>query len=748
MINIIGNIILSSTLAVVNLIAGIVTSGLKMWLPFEKSEILGEDLTEGYDFTTSGWSDVDITEKTANTFKSNPDGGVYKTLVEVGKAYKLTIAGTTDASSGIRVGNANDNVEYYSTSSSGAFSDTVIFVPTQTNVYIKNKSAGDATITTLKIQEVTQIAPDKSGNSNNATLYTGKCLDFNGSTDYVNLGLQSNPATNMTFACWLNPVVSASTSYQTIIDYGRFNAWLNDNDTLVIYTNASGAAVNYTISDLNNKWSRLVVSVSGTTTSVYIDGTLIAAQTTTALSDSASQSDIGRDGTSRHYEGKLSDLQIYDVAWTQADVTFDYNNPQHLVTDNSASSIALSNLKGYWHLSEGNGNVAFNSGVPLGSELIPDGDFPLGTTEWSSSTGAGTFGDGYFQFINSRDAGVLLTSSNTGSVPAPTSIILFTYTIYDVAVGDTVVMRIKEPAGSVAISRPPQSGIRVESNGTYTFIYTGGGASNRPAFEVFDNSDDFKMTNVSAKVISVGKIVGASWETAERTIPQLGMMDWNKLSNLNYFLASPLTQNANIDVTLISNPNDPSKDITGNLVRLREHSLNLDGSGYAEVPDDASINPTSAITIQCWIKSNTENNKGLVAKYNTDSGKKDYALIKRSSHFRFYIGDTNLDSGTIATSGWVNLAATYDGSVIKTYINGDFSTSTSFSGAIPNNTNVLEIGRWSSRADLSYSEIISDVLLYDTALDADEIENNYNAGLSAHTPSSSFSDDFSSDYGF
>jgi hypothetical protein len=41
MINIIGNIILSSTLAVVNLIAGIVTSGLKMWLPFEKSERLG-----------------------------------------------------------------------------------------------------------------------------------------------------------------------------------------------------------------------------------------------------------------------------------------------------------------------------------------------------------------------------------------------------------------------------------------------------------------------------------------------------------------------------------------------------------------------------------------------------------------------------------------------------------------------------------------------------------------------------------
>ena len=56
MINIIGNIILSSTLAVVNLIAGIVTSGLKMWLPFEKSEILGGDVIVNGDFATGTYA--------------------------------------------------------------------------------------------------------------------------------------------------------------------------------------------------------------------------------------------------------------------------------------------------------------------------------------------------------------------------------------------------------------------------------------------------------------------------------------------------------------------------------------------------------------------------------------------------------------------------------------------------------------------------------------------------------------------
>ena len=634
MINIIGNIILSSTLAVVNLIAGIVTSGLKMWLPFEKSEILGG----------------------------------------------------------------------------------------------------------------TQISPDKSGNSNNATLYTGKCLEFNGTTDYVDLGVESNPATNMTFACWLNPIVSASSSNQSIIDYGKFNVWLNDNDTLVVYTNTGGAGVNYAISDLNNKWSRLVVSVSGTTTSIYIDGTFIESKATTALSGTANTSVIGREGTTKYYKGKLSDLQIWDIAWAQSDVTFDYNNPQHLVTDNSASSIALSNLKGYWHLSEGNGNVAFNSGVPLGSELIPDGDFPLGTTEWASSTGAGTFGDGYFQFTNTGRGGTNLTSNSTDPVPDPTSIILFTYTIYDVATGDAISVRVKEPIGSVAISKPPPSGIRTDANGTYTFIYTGGGASNRPTFEVLAASDDFKLTNVSAKVISVGEILGGSWETAESTIPQLGMMDWNKLSNLNYYLLSPLTQNNNIDVTLISNPNDPSKDITGNLVRLREHSLNLDGSGYAEVANATSINPTDAITVECWVYwTNTSSNKGIVAKWENFQG---YMLHQATTtEFDLYIGSQNKRCTTALSNGWNHIVGTYDKTNMKVYLNGDLDATLPHTSAITNTTKPLEIGRYGDDSAFSYSERIDDARLYEIALSAEEVEQNYNAGLPAHTPLSSFSDDFSSDYG-
>jgi len=592
---------LTNTLnSIVRRVLGVIKDGLKMWLPFENSEILGEDLNEGYDFT-SGWTEIDITEKTANTFKSDPDGGLYKTLVEVGKSYKLTIAGTTDASSGIRVGNANDSVEYYSTSSSGVFSDTITFTSTQTNIYVKNKSAGEATITTFKIQEVTQIAPDKSGNSNGATLYTGKALSFDGVNDYVDLGVQSNPATNMTFACWLNPVVSASTSYQTIIDYGKFNVWLEDNDTLVVYTNTSGAGVNYTISDLNNKWYRIVVSVSGTTTSVYIDGTLIAAKTTTALSDSASQSDIGRDGTTRFFEGKLSDVQVYDVAWTQSDVTFDYDNPQHLVTDRAASTIALSNLKGYWHLSEGAGAINYDSS-----------------------------GEG-----------------------------------------------------------------------------------------------------------NNGAISGATWSPRQATIPQLGLMDWSKPT-----IGSDV-------VTLISDPNDQSKDILGNLVRLREHSLNLDGSGYAKVDSDSSLDITN-YSIDGWIynTNNTVNWETILVKHTQDN----FQILVKDSNLTYYSQVSSGGSGTktlasVSLNAWTYFCITESSGTLKCYINDD-STPKFDESVNPRFATSGHIYIGSKELGDYSNALIDDIRVYNGVLSADEVLQNHKAGLNQHKTGSSFSDDFSSDYGF
>ena len=212
-----------------------------------------------------------------------------------------------------------------------------------------------------------------------------------------------------------------------------------------------------------------------------------------------------------------------------------------------------------------------------------------------------------------------------------------------------------------------------------------------------------------------GTINGADYEPAQSSILQLGMINWSNGSG----------------VFLPPSPTNSAQDILGNAVRDRLNSLNLTGTGYGEVADSASINPTSAITIQCWIKSNTENDKGLVAKWK--SGATDYMLYKTSTSFRFYIGTDFLTSGIISNTVWLNIAGTYDGSSIKTFINGVQSSTSSLTGSIPNGVGPLEIGRYNQQSNKTYSERIDDVKIYDRALTADEILQNYKAGESAHT---------------
>jgi len=460
-----------------------------------------------------------------------------------------------------------------------------------------------------------QITPDKSGNNNVGELFTGKALDFDGSNDYVSANSFAGTLSTgdaFTFAIWFNSDKTPTDFFRNIlISSGGpqqftniFKIGVNPQASATgsanvggIYFDDSSAAYNNVVplsggvNYNDGQWHRLVVSrIAGSgnqNLSFYVDGSLIGSAPSNPLWDNVNLFDFGQEwdgmGTSDHFQGKMSDIQVYDYAWTTDDIAYDYANPQNLVTDRSGTSIALSNLKGYWALSEGAGSLVYDSS-----------------------------GEG--------------------------------------------------------------------NNGT---------------------------------------INGATYEPAQPRIPQLGMMNWSKPT-----IGSDV-------VTLIPNPNNTSQDILGNAIRDRLNSLNLDGSGYAEVANDASINPTTEITVQCWIQFNSENDKGLVGKWKNPQY--DYMLYKRTDTFSFFIGTTSGTSGRISSSGWVNLAATYDGSNIKTYINGDLSTTTSHSKAIPNNTNVLEIGRFSENPSKSYSERISDVLLYDTALDADEIENNYNAGLSAHT---------------
>lgn len=106
------------------------------------------DVNAGYDFNT--WTAVSATIDTPTSFTTAANGGVFKSLLVVGKRYRLVIAGTTSAAS-FNLFNSNSAANAILTSFS-----TVDFTAVNASLYFRNTGAGTTNITTFSIKEITQ----------------------------------------------------------------------------------------------------------------------------------------------------------------------------------------------------------------------------------------------------------------------------------------------------------------------------------------------------------------------------------------------------------------------------------------------------------------------------------------------------------------------------------------------------------------------------------------------------------------
>tara|TARA_B100001063_G_C16773714_1_gene563469 strand:- start:3014 stop:4891 length:1878 start_codon:yes stop_codon:yes gene_type:complete len=594
----------------------------------------------------------------------------------------------------------------------------------------------------IEIVSSVQVAPDTSGNSNNATLYTGKALSFDGNNDYVTAddfaGTLSNN-TAFTIVMWFKSnQVSQSQPYQNIQMSGlesdgatnvfKFGASANSTVKGIHYQDTPLAPNNYKINNTvnynDNVWHRLVISrPSGTnpqTANFYVDGVNIGNCPSQIEWDQLSKFSIGQEydagnTPSDFFKGEMSDVQIYNAEWTQADVTYDYNNPNHLVTDNPSTSISLSNLKGYWHLSEGTGSSAYNSAVALGSELVDKGDFD-GITQAENTTGSDwtteagwTISGGTANCNNtSGSTQELKTTNRLVNLGGKNVKITFTVSGYSGSASMSVTL---EGTGGTDFTG-------INANRTYSKVVSLG--SNENSVDLFFKASNGwvgSVGNVSIKEVRVGTIKGASWSPRQATIPQLGFMDWSKPT-----IGSDV-------VTLIANPNDPSKDILGNSVRLREHSFNLDGSGYAKADSDSSLDITN-YSIDGWVY-NTNNSstwEAILTKLNKDN----FEIYIRNSQIRYYNStDSEKVLANITLNAWTYFCITESSGTLKCYINDD-STPKSTHTITPrfSNSGPMYIG---SNQSGDYSNaLIDDIRVYNGVLSSDEVTQNYNAGLSKH----------------
>jgi hypothetical protein len=148
---------------------------------------------------------------------------------------------------------------------------------------------------------------------------------------------------------------------------------------------------------------------------------------------------------------------------------------------------------------------------------------------------------------------------------------------------------------------------------------------------------------------------------------------------------------------------------------------------------------SSARTVSAWFNSFNLSGASTVRTifgWGNDSWLQLFDISTKSNklHWHDYGGD--FDGGTaLSTNTWYHVAATYDGSAKKLYLDGNLDGSSS--GVLSTGTANAKAGRQPAISGQYFSGILDDIRVYDSALSASEVAALANPG-SAPEPAETF----------
>ncbi|QEH32282.1 Chitodextrinase precursor [Aquisphaera giovannonii] len=156
-------------------------------------------------------------------------------------------------------------------------------------------------------------------------------------------------------------------------------------------------------------------------------------------------------------------------------------------------------------------------------------------------------------------------------------------------------------------------------------------------------------------------------------------------------------------------------------------------TSMATVPDGPSLHLAKGMTLEAWVNPSSLNSPDLgwcaaIAKdHQNSSNDVAYGLYAASgsgtppsAHILVSGKDYAAQGASVLPlNAWTFLAATYDGSVLKLYVNGNLAGSKSIKGSITSTTDPLRIGGdWSGEM---FTGLIDNVRIYSVALSASQI---------------------------
>ncbi|MEI6327047.1 MAG: LamG domain-containing protein [Candidatus Roizmanbacteria bacterium] len=169
-----------------------------------------------------------------------------------------------------------------------------------------------------------------------ASKYGAGAGTFNGTTNGVLVdGATLNPSTPFSLSMWVYPTratiydVWAEISSSTTCDNNP-QIWIDASGVLTLGRCSNGAGANVgvaaTLVSMLNTWSHIEFVYNGTTTTAYLNGTLVGTPYTYAWPSFATSRfafGFDRTGVTRFFQGRMDDVRIYDYARTLAQVQLD-----------------------------------------------------------------------------------------------------------------------------------------------------------------------------------------------------------------------------------------------------------------------------------------------------------------------------------------------------------------------------------------------------------------------------------------
>ena len=175
----------------------------------------------------------------------------------------------------------------------------------------------------------------------------------------------------------------------------------------------------------------------------------------------------------------------------------------------------------------------------------------------------------------------------------------------------------------------------------------------------------------------------------------------------------------------------------GGLRPAENTALSFGGSSLVQVPDTASLNPTSQVTVEAWINSSSLSNslQGIAGTWDDLTGNnRTYLLWIQSGKVAFYVSHTGVDypsvvsTTTMQANQWYHVAGTFDGTYLRLYVNGVQEASLYSPGPIAVNTQPFDIGKVDGGGTIAryFSGQIANVGVFNVARSQSAIQANRN----------------------